>query len=200
MTSEEILSQPDGPDKTAALVAWVQGLYEDESSVPVLVGGAAVELLTGGACTTGDLGFVGRVPETVAGRLRAAGFETQGRHWIHPRGQLFIEFPGSELDPLEESVDLEIAGWRLLVLAPEAVLVDRLAAWEHWHSSTDGVNAFLVLRAVGDKLDWQQLESLARRREVGRALDRLCDFATRLGDSEPSLAELEQWARKDVSS
>ena len=200
MTLPEILGRADGPEKTAALVAWVQALYEGESSVPVLVGGAAVELLTAGAYTTGDLDFVGQVPEPVAKRLRQAGFEARGRHWIHPRGEVFLEFPSAELDPLEESVDLEVAGQRLVVLAPEAVLVDRLAAWEHWDSSTDGVNAFLVLRAVGDELDWRRLESLAQRREVVGALDRLREFARRLADSDPSQEPLEQWATRGDSS
>ena len=38
------LSLPDGPQRTAAIVAWVQSLYSGENQVPVLVGGAAVEM------------------------------------------------------------------------------------------------------------------------------------------------------------
>ena len=54
MSISQILDLTDSPGKTAALVEWVQGLYEDDATIPVLVGGAAVELLTGGAYTTGD--------------------------------------------------------------------------------------------------------------------------------------------------
>ena len=49
-----ILTMPDGVAKTAALVAWVQGLFVPGKE-PVLVGGAAVELYTGGAYTAGRL-------------------------------------------------------------------------------------------------------------------------------------------------
>lgn len=200
MNLRPILTQPDGPQKTAALVAWVQALYKGRTSKPVLVGGAAVELLTGGAYTTGDLDFAGHVPKAVQSAFVAAGFRKKGRHWIHAEGQVFLEFPAEELEADEESVDLDIAGWRLRVLAPEAILVDRLAAWELWSSSTDAVNAFLVLRAVGDRLDWSMIEALARKRQVGQALDRLRAFTRRFPDSDPTDEELVKWAETDGSS
>ena len=51
-TLARALQLSEGPRRTAAVVAWIQSLYA--SSPPVLVGGAAVELYTGGAYTTGD--------------------------------------------------------------------------------------------------------------------------------------------------
>lgn len=63
MHLEDALSVSAGPQRTAAIVAWVQSLFTEENQVPVLVGGAAVEILTGGAYTTGDLDFVGIVPD-----------------------------------------------------------------------------------------------------------------------------------------
>ena len=61
MNLQNVLSLPEGPRRTAALAAWVQGLIADKGQVPVLVGGGAVEILAGGAYTTGDLDFVGSV-------------------------------------------------------------------------------------------------------------------------------------------
>ena len=69
MEIDEILCLPDGPQRTAATAAWVQGLFSEESPTPVLVGGAAVEILTGGAYTTGDFDFVGSVPASVRRQL-----------------------------------------------------------------------------------------------------------------------------------
>lgn len=192
----EIIALPDGLEKTARLVAWLQGLYEDRSSVPVLVGGAAVELMTGGAYTTGDLDFVGSVPPEVGKRLVAAGFERKGRHWIHSEGQIFLEFPSARLEPDEEKTDLKVAGLRIDVVAPEALVVDRLAAWKFWNSAVDGVNAFLLLRAVGNELDEKMLERLATRREVTRALARARAFASRFQSSDPKPEELTRWAEK----
>ena len=44
MEIEEILFRAEGPERTAALGSWIQGLFADDEAAPVLVGGAAVEL------------------------------------------------------------------------------------------------------------------------------------------------------------
>ena len=189
----EILLQPDGSERTAALVGWIQALFP-EAEAPVLVGGAVVELLTGGAYTTGDLDFAGRVTPAVAAKLEQAGFDRKGRHWVHAEGELFVEFPADSLGPGEESVSFEVAGTRLRVLAPEAVIVDRLAAWQHWRSSTDAVNAFLVYRATRRQLDRRGLQRLVASRQVGEAWASLEGFAAGLGGADPAAEELERWA------
>ena len=55
MKFSDVISLPEGPRRTAAIAAWVQGLFSRENRVPVLVGGAAVEILTGGAYTLGTV-------------------------------------------------------------------------------------------------------------------------------------------------
>jgi hypothetical protein len=189
-----ILSLQDGPEKTAALVAWVQSLYDDEASIPVLVGGAAVELFTGGGYTTGDLDFVGEVPEAVGRQLSEAGFARKGRHRIHQEGQVFLEFSASALEPDEEAVTLAVEGRSILVLAPEAVVVDRLASWQFWGSTADGVNAFLVLRTMGDQIDREKLAQLVRSRDVSRSWARLEEFVRRFSAHDPTPEELAAWA------
>ena len=176
MSLSQILYLTDSPGKTAALVEWVQGLYEDDATIPVLVGGAAVELLTGGAYTTGDLDFAGSVPESVASKLAAAGFEKKGRHWIHSQGQIFLEFPSDQLEP-----------------------VDRLAAWQFWNSTTDAANAFLILRATGDQLDKTKLRRLVAKREVSQAWKRLRSFDRLSQKTDPTPEELEEWATASES-
>lgn len=186
------LRLPEGPKRTAAVAAWIQGLFRE--AVPILVGGAAVELYTAGAYTTGDLDFVGQVPSGVARALEAAGFHREGRHWIHERGELFVEFPGSHLENDETTAILEIDGLRVLTLSPEDMIVDRLAAWQFWNSSTDGASAFLIWRAQESNLDQRRLDSLAHRRKLGKALARLRGFSKDLLERDPSSEELEKWA------
>ena len=70
MEFEMILALPEGPERTTVIVEWIQSLYADDDRVPVFVGGAAVEILTGGAYTTGDLDFVGSVPAVVGTVLK----------------------------------------------------------------------------------------------------------------------------------
>jgi hypothetical protein len=189
----DLLAQPEGPSRTAALAAWVQSLYRQHP--PVLVGGGAVELYSGGAYVTGDLDFAGEVPSEVASRLREAGFARQGRHWVHEAGQVFLEFPSSALEPDERAERLTVGEVTVLVLGLEEVVVDRLAAWKHWRSEIDGINALQVWRAREPELDRARLERLARKRHVADSLTSLSAFAARLAGRAPTAGELEAWAR-----
>lgn len=198
---QRILTIPPGPERTAAVVEWLQQQYEVEGrEPPVLVGGAAVELFSGGAYTTGDLDFVGRSPDGgVRQRLREAGFERRGRHWIHEAAEIFIEFSGDTLDPGDSVEELQIGKHRLKILAPEAVLVDRLAAWQHWESAIDGAAVWLMYRSVKARLDRDELKAKATRREVLEALSRLERFARSLGDRDPTPEELESRSKETPS-
>ena len=189
---ESILALPEGPSRTAALVGWVQDLYETDSEKPILVGGAAVELYTGGAYSTGDLDFVGTVPSHVASALSEAGFERRGRHWFHEAGEVFIEFPSSNLEPGEESVILGVEGERVVIVDPEALIADRLAAWQVWKSPEDGISAWLVSR--GQTLDTNRLRRLAGDRGVPEAARALGAAIGKWRDSDPEREELIVWA------
>ena len=183
---------PEGPRRTAAVAAWIQSLYR--ARPPVLVGGAAVELYTGGAYTTGDYDFVGDVPETVGKALEEAGFKREGRHWIHAKAKLFVEFPGSAVQSHEKTAMLDVAGVSVLTLSPEDMIIDRLAAWQFWKSTTDGGNAFLIWKAQENRLDRKRLGQLAELRGVQKGLTRLQQFVREVGARTPSAEDLEKWA------
>jgi hypothetical protein len=155
-----------------------------------------VELYTSGAYTTGDFDFVGDVPEQVAAALKEAGFRREGRHWIHPVEELFIEFPGSAVQAHERPAMLELGGVSVLTLSPEDMIVDRLASWQVWKSSTDGANAYLIWKAQERSLDRARLGALAARRGVEKALERLVDLARRTGRRPISAEEMETWANR----
>ncbi len=190
---QRILSLPEGTRRTAALVAWVQGLYDPGDEKPILVGGAAVELYTGGAYSTGDLDFVGNVPQSVAKELEEAGFDRRGRHWIHDLGEIFIEFPSSGLDVGEEWITLEVEGERIAVVEPEALVADRLAAWQVWKSPEDGVNAWLITR--GRNLDLDRVDVMAKTKGVSPAARRLAEAIEHWQDRDPTEEELVAWAK-----
>jgi hypothetical protein len=195
MTIAGILALADGPVKTAALVAWVQNLFP-QGSEPVLVGGAAVELYTRGAYVTGDLDFVGRVPAQVGRALVNAGFAKQGRHWVHERGQLFIEFPGESLREGEKAVRLRFGKRSVWTISQEDALADRLGAWEHWGSMVDGVNAWLLYRARRRSLDRKRLRARAAAVGAEGALRALFALARRLEKRKPREGEVERWAQE----
>ena len=188
MDFAEALRPNAGPERTAALVAWFQGLFAGEP--PVLVGGAAVELYTGGAYRTGDLDFVGRIPGEVSRALAGAGFRKRGRHWIHEKAQVFIELPAVEFDR-EVWIDaIRIGDWTVVLLSPEDVLVDRLAAWKLWRVPVEGINAYLLYRARGQAMDARRLEEAAAVEGVADELDSL----RRFGDQDREPQEIEAWA------
>jgi hypothetical protein len=158
------------------------------------VGGAAVELYTAGAYTTGDLDFVGEVTKEVSEQLKSVGFKREGRHWIHAKEELFIEFPGSAVQAHERTVIVDVGGISVLALSPEDMIVDRLAAWQFWRSMTDGASAFLVWKAQERRIDRARLAALADIRGVKKALARLVDFIQEIGERRVTGEELEKWA------
>ncbi|MEJ2366928.1 MAG: hypothetical protein P8Z49_00895 [Acidobacteriota bacterium] len=196
MKLEKIISMADGPEKTSALAAWVQSLYAAEDESPVLVGGGAVELYTGGAYTTGDLDFVGHVPARVAHALADSGFRKDGRDYIHERGQVYLEFPGARLESGESTRMERFGKHSVLLISVEDLLVDRLCAWVFWKSPVDGANAFVLFNTKKAALDWTRLRSRAEEEDVLRALNELEEFAALYPEGEPPVEDLEAWANR----
>jgi hypothetical protein len=186
------LKLAEGPERTAAVAQWIQSLFENRP--PVLAGGAAVELYTAGAYTTGDLDFIGDVTDEVAESLREAGFEREGRHWIHRKAELFVEFPGSALQAHERTGIVKVGRFSVLAMSPEDMIVDRLAAWQFWNSTTDGASALLIWNAQEKALDRKRLTALAERRGVRKGLVRLQEFERASRGKAPSSRDLERWA------
>ena len=185
---------PEGPGRTAAAAAWFQGLFSEGEPVPVLVGGAAVELYTRGGYTTRDLDFVGDVTPGVARRLEDEGFRREGRHWVHSRAKIFIELPSSSLEPEARVRQIDVEGSTVILISLEDALVDRLASWQFWKSSIDGANAYLLATVQKGRIDWERVRQLSRKREVERALTRLLAFIAGVGDRKATLRELETWS------
>jgi DNA-binding XRE family transcriptional regulator len=189
----EALEQREGRGKTAALAAWVQGLFAP-GAPPVLVGGAAVALHAEGAFTTGDLDFVGAVPQRVARELAAAGFEHHGREWVQEEGKVFLEFRAGGLSPGDRAVSVKAEGCSVLVLGREDLIINRLASWATWASPVDGMNAYFLYVQRPGTPDEARLRELAEARGVSASLDALkgfCgDHAKKCQDSE----SLRRWA------
>lgn len=193
----DLKSMPEGPRRIAAIANWFQGLYPSPDEAPVLVGGAAVEIYTGGAYSTGDLDFVGRVTPEVQDRLREAGFQRRGRHWVHEEGGIFIELPGSRLESGERVAQVKVEEWTVRLVSPEDALVDRLAAWKHWSSGIDGASAFRLWRAQQDDLEMDRLRERAATEHVLDSFEELRAFDRRIGDRQPTEEEVVEWARRE---
>jgi hypothetical protein len=190
---EKTLEMDEGPDRTAAIAHWLQSLYPEEA-IPVLVGGSAVELYTGGAYTTGDLDFVGDVSTKVRNVLIEAGFVKLGKNWIHEEAKIFLEFPSSSLREGEREAVLNLGRFRIRIVSPEDLLVDRLAAWKHWESPIDGVNSFLLYRAQSKSFDEDHLEKRTTMERVQDALEAVRSLFLEYPHELPTEEVLEKWA------
>jgi hypothetical protein len=191
-----ILALDAGPEKTAAVVHWVQELYPAGEERPVLVGGSAVELYTGGAYVTGDLDFVGTVPHIVDIALRENGFRKEGRHWIHEEGRIFLEFPSLHLAEGEKATERKFNNRNILLVSPEDLIVDRLSAWVYWKSEVDGVNAYLLYQALEGDLDAERLGSRVEKVGVGPAYQAVISLYVREKGKIPGKERFEVWARE----
>lgn len=174
----------------------MQDLYRPDHEPPVLVGGGAVELFTGGAYITGDLDFAGTVPASVSKTLTDTGFSRQGRYWIHETGRIFMEFPSAALADKEISRNLAYGDCNILIVSPEDLIVDRLSAWKNWRSAVDGVNAFLVYSSLIDEFDMNRLNTRSAEEDVSKAFNALEDLYAEFGGKLPDAEVMEAWAKR----
>lgn len=168
---DETLADRPLVDRKPIFVALLNEHLPDGDGV-VLLGGALVEILSSGAYTTGDLDLVGdggRVREL----LEEAGFESEGRHHVHPDLGLTVEIVGSHLEQDQTRTVIEYKGYKVPTVTIEDVIVDRLNAAKHWDSQTDWEQAIIVYKAHGDRLDPDRLQEKAAHNDVEDLLEEL---------------------------
>jgi hypothetical protein len=100
---------------------------------PILVGGAAVELYTSGAITSGDFDLVTPDDEKLAAALEQVGFQRRPsalNQLVHPELQMAVEFVSGPL--MDGKADLarlyvfQVGNDRLNVVPVEDLIADRL--------------------------------------------------------------------------
>jgi hypothetical protein len=193
---QTILSLSRRPERTAALARWAQSLYPDSRGRPVLVGGAALELFTGGAYITGDLDFVGTVPPSVEDALREADFELFGRHWIHAEERVSIVYQDKALEKGRKAVERYFEVYRVLVISPEDLLVDRLVSWRYCESPLHAVQAYLLYCGTHWWMDVGHLISRVVKDEVELELDSLLRLFFKNRGQVPDGDLLSAWASR----
>lgn len=135
---------------------------------PVLVGGAAVEIYTHGAVTTGDFDLsCGRQDVLEAemqreGFIRPSGTGTATRGWIHPELKLGFECVSADLlgglaeREMVQVVTLAPDG-EIAVIAPEDVIADRLGQYASG-SAPEMLGQARALFAICEGLDLPYME------------------------------------------
>ena len=156
------------------LAAIVSGALETAGITATLSGGAAVTIYAENDYVSGDLDFVtnarmGAIDKVLAplGFVRRSG----ARHLEHPETELIVEFPPGPLAFGETTIDdeeatlLQTAHGPLRIVTPTQLVMDRLAAYSHWHDGQSYDQAVMVVRR--QPVEWSQLREWAQREGVG---------------------------------
>lgn len=167
----EKLSELSVRDRKPVFVALLDEHLPEDQGV-VLVGGCMVEVLTSGAYTTGDIDLIGP-SDHVHTLLDEAGFESEGRHFVHPELGLTVELVGPDLDSDQTRTMLEYKGYDVPTVTLEDVIIDRLNAYKHWNSPTDWEQAILVYKTHEHRVDAERLQEKARVNLVEDVLEEL---------------------------
>lgn len=138
---------------------------------PVVVGGHALEVYTGGGYATVDIDLVS-MSEPLEDILGEWGFGRSGRHWFDESLGLVVEAPGSRLDPgaRERVTAVRTRSGTAYVIGVEDLIVDRLSSCVHRKVDDDCVYAQALLREHFGRLELPYLRRRAAAEGVAERL------------------------------
>lgn len=178
----------NGRTTAVELAARVSQVLEAAGITATLSGGGAVSVYTENEYESQDLDFV---TSEQRGRLATAleplGFTLAGdrRHFAHPDTEFFLEFPAAPLQfgnrvVQHDDIPRRDTPWGpLRVITPTLCVMDRLAAYWHWH----------------DRQSWDQAVMVARHHQVD--YDALVTYAREEGAPPGDIRKLETQAVGD---
>jgi len=133
-----LLSTTDRLKRRLLFVGWLTAKPETLRVRPIVVGGHALEVYTLGDYATGDIDLVAVDRLAVGRTLSAAGFLREGRHWYRPDVDIVVKVPDDTLAGSPERLTcIAVDEFRIYVIGKEDLIIDRLNACVHWHSSQD---------------------------------------------------------------
>jgi hypothetical protein len=135
------------------LGAYVQTHLRKKGIELVLSGGAAVSIYSSNRYVSKDLDFVNIYAtkrKSILVAMEELGFHEEGRYFIHPDTQFFIEFPPGPLtigdEPVKQIDEVKFPTGTLKIISPTDCVKDRLAAYYHWGDQQCLAQAVLVAR------------------------------------------------------
>jgi hypothetical protein len=133
----------------------------------VLTGGAVVSIYSTGKYVSKDVDFLSATDhKAIVSVMRRLGFKNVGKDFYHDDTDFSVEFPGSQLvigsSPMKPEGKIERKGFTLKLLSPTQCVMDRLAAFYHWHDRQSLDQALLVARSHPIKIQtvkvWSKIE------------------------------------------
>jgi hypothetical protein len=133
------------------LAAYIQDSLDREGIKVVLSGGSAVSFYSSDKYVSKDLDLI-NANFAKRSRIRLVmekiGFQEQGRYFMNPQTQFFVEFPDGPLsvgeEPVKEISEFELATGTLRVVSATDCVKDRLCAFYFWNDQQGLAQAILV--------------------------------------------------------
>jgi hypothetical protein len=190
----EALALENETERKLAVVSLIDRQVQRIEWRAIVIGGLAVEFWTRGAYSTTDIDLYLPHGPAVDDLLAELGFQRQGRHWVIPEHDLFIEAPASFPAESEEVYEITLrSGYRVLLLSLEDVLIDRL------HQFVSGGHRDVASQALSllgaEDLDRERLEERAEEEGLASALRALDELENRAAGGET----IESWELQEIS-
>jgi hypothetical protein len=158
-----------GSDTSAAEVAaLVSEALEAKGIRAVLSGGGATSLYSDERYVSRDLDFVTSASlNEIGDAIRALGFRRRkgDRYFEHPANEILLEFPAGPLaigdGPQTTCAVMETPTGRIQIITATQCVMDRLAAFYHWHDPQALEQALLV--AERNEIDHEMIQAWSER-------------------------------------
>jgi hypothetical protein len=170
-----ILGTDDPTERKVRFIALLTSSLPKNAPRPVLASGSAIEIYLDGVLRTGDMDIVYDVV-ALKRILKSWKFEQGGglRSWLNDELGLAVDMVGKELNGSYERVTTITTPYGpATIIGIEDLILKRLASAKFWKAATDLEQAYLLLNAHGDRIDWDYLGQEAEKVGVTDLLDEL---------------------------
>jgi len=147
--------------------AFVQSHLRKKGITVILSGGAAVSIYSNNRYVSKDLDMVNTSfmkRSVIRKTMEEIGFREEGRYFIHPDSQFFVEFPRGPLAVGSEAVkqinEMEFSTGILKIISPTDCVKDRLAAFFYWGDQQCLTQAILVCN--DNEIDMNEVKRWAK--------------------------------------
>ncbi len=156
--------------KHLLFVKWLNHelLKKNIKELPIIVGGSAVEIYTGGFYVSGDIDLVYKNRKLIEDILINSGyFKKVGKNFISEKLGIFVEIVDENLAGSQNKIiDLNINEEKIKVIGIEDLIIDRLNACVHWKSYSDCEWAEILFTEYKNKIDLNYLLKRAKEENV----------------------------------
>jgi hypothetical protein len=149
------------------LAAYIQDSLLQGGINVVLSGGSAVSFYSSNKYVSNDLDLINTSfakRSKIRSVMEQLGFQEQGRYFINPVTQFFVEFPDGPLsvgdEPVKEISEYELPTGTLRVVSATDCVKDRLCAFYFWNDQQGLAQAVLV--AKNQKVDLAEIKRWSR--------------------------------------